>query len=519
MTGAYTESYTYNTIGNLLTKATGGTTRTYSYDDTQPHAVDSITNPSVSYTYDDNGNMNGGTARTWDEENRLASITKDGVTTDFVYDGDGNRVKKPVPYRDTGTEGGQTILYVNQYYEKVIAGTGVGTVTTYYYHGGRLVAKRAGINPTYTLSYIHQDHLSGTALATDTSGNQVGSTMKYKPFGETVSGSVPTDKLFTGQRLDGTGLYFYNARYYDPQIGRFISPDTETQLIGSHSATSLALNVSYSDSPSLYAWNSAQGDASLRRQAQFPSLDPQLLNRYTYARNNPLAYVDDSGHGLVFLGAILGAIIGAGAYTITHWGRLDWKGLLVWTQGGALIGSGLGWLAATFGPAIAASTSPWLLPVLQRGQQIEDMLGRNLTRNFPVIDKWVNGVATSIKSIDLTAKTYQNMDRLFQLIKGYVNELGAFKGIDWAGASIEANQITSRVLQLAIPPGATEEQIALLRQAIEWAKTQGVTITIDAYLVDSATGSALLYNLSSHVLSSKLKYDNYRREHYGKFTY
>ncbi|MFC1920429.1 RHS repeat-associated core domain-containing protein [Chloroflexota bacterium] len=46
--------------------------------------------------------------------------------------------------------------------------------------------------------------------------------------------SVPTDKKFTGQRLDSTGLYYYNARYYDPETGRpvlseaegFISPDT-----------------------------------------------------------------------------------------------------------------------------------------------------------------------------------------------------------------------------------------------------------------------------------------------------
>ena len=55
-------------------------------------------------------------------------------------------------------------------------------------------------------------------------GNQIGTT-KYYPYGSTRSGSVPTDKKFTGQRLDGTGLYFYNARYYDPAIGRFISAD------------------------------------------------------------------------------------------------------------------------------------------------------------------------------------------------------------------------------------------------------------------------------------------------------
>jgi RHS repeat-associated protein len=34
---------------------------------------------------------------------------------------------------------------------------------------------------------------------------------------------VPTDKKFTGQRLDGTGLYYYEARYYDPTIGMFAS--------------------------------------------------------------------------------------------------------------------------------------------------------------------------------------------------------------------------------------------------------------------------------------------------------
>jgi RHS repeat-associated protein len=46
------------------------------------------------------------------------------------------------------------------------------------------------------------------------------------PLGASRSGSVPTDIKFTGQRLDDSVLYYYNARYYDPQIGRFISADT-----------------------------------------------------------------------------------------------------------------------------------------------------------------------------------------------------------------------------------------------------------------------------------------------------
>ena len=69
-------------------------------------------------------------------------------------------------------------------------------------------------------------------------------------------GTVDTDKLFTGQRLDDTGLYFYNARYYDATIGRFISPDTIVP-------------------------NPA---------------NPQTLNRYSYCLNNPLKYIDPTGH-------------------------------------------------------------------------------------------------------------------------------------------------------------------------------------------------------------------------------
>lgn len=123
--------------------------------------------------------------------------------------------------------------------------------TLYYYLGGKLVALKQGS----TMSYVAQDHLGGTLLTTDASGNVVDQ-IKYAPYGSTRSGDITSiEKKFTGQRLDGTGLYYYGARYYAPALGRFISADT----IVPHPA------------------------------------NPQNLNRYSYALNNLLKYVDPIG--------------------------------------------------------------------------------------------------------------------------------------------------------------------------------------------------------------------------------
>ncbi len=161
VSGPYSESYSYNQIGNILTK--NGASYTYS---SKPHAVTQV--GSTSYAYDANGNMttHGSQAITWDAENRPIAVSNNGTAT-FVYDGDGNRVKK--------NEGGETILYINKYYEKNLT---TGNVTTYYYLSDRLVAKRTGT----MLNYIHQDHLSGTALVTSDNGTSLGST-KYYPYG------------------------------------------------------------------------------------------------------------------------------------------------------------------------------------------------------------------------------------------------------------------------------------------------------------------------------------------------
>jgi len=140
---------------------------------------------------------------------------------------------------------------VGGYYEKNVS---TGQETKYYTFGGRRVAVRMGS----TVYWVLVDQLQSTMVLLDGNGNKVGEKWYY-PFGEErhTSGSLFTDRRFTGQRWDGTiGLYDYRARYYDPALGRFVQADTVVPEPG----------------------------------------DPQALNRYAYALNNPLRYTDPTGH-------------------------------------------------------------------------------------------------------------------------------------------------------------------------------------------------------------------------------
>ncbi len=97
----------------------------------------------------------------------------------------------------------------------------VHEVTKYYEFNGQRIARRQdGV-----LTYLHTDHLGSTLLETNSSGTMVGE-HRYRAYGSRRGGDeLATDHRFTGQKLDGTGLYYYNARYYDPALGTFISPD------------------------------------------------------------------------------------------------------------------------------------------------------------------------------------------------------------------------------------------------------------------------------------------------------
>jgi RHS repeat-associated protein len=98
---------------------------------------------------------------------------------------------------------------------------GVDGTTTYYAAAGAMRVNGA-------LYYVLKDKLSSASVVLDSSGGIVGET-RYYPFGETrdTSGSMLTDRLFTGQReMAGLGLYHYGARFYNPTLGRFIQADT-----------------------------------------------------------------------------------------------------------------------------------------------------------------------------------------------------------------------------------------------------------------------------------------------------
>jgi YD repeat-containing protein len=105
-------TYEYNAIGNIL-KVNG---ITQNYSSSKIHAL--INDGTNSYSYDSCGNMVSGAGRiiSYDPENRPIKIIKDGIITQFVYDGDGKRVKKIV----TNGSSAITTIYIEDLFEKEI---------------------------------------------------------------------------------------------------------------------------------------------------------------------------------------------------------------------------------------------------------------------------------------------------------------------------------------------------------------------------------------------------------------
>src|SRR4030042_3103929 len=115
-----------------------------------------------------------------------------------------------------------------------------------------------------SLYFLHQDHLGSTSLVTN-QGGEVVSQQVYYPYGSTRNYQAPnpnyqttSEHQYTSQisAQPQTGLYYYNARYYNPQIAKFTQADT------------------------------VQGP-----------------NRYLYVGNNPIKHTDPTGHACEGVGS------------------------------------------------------------------------------------------------------------------------------------------------------------------------------------------------------------------------
>jgi filamentous hemagglutinin len=113
-----------------------------------------------------------------------------------------------------------------------------------------------------------------------------------------------------------------------------------------------------------------------------------------------------------------------------------------------------------------------------RGEIIEKRLGQNLPQNYPTIDRFENGIATSIKSMDLGAPTFENVAAITRTGQGYIDKVASFKPKPWAGVDIKPSQITGRGLDLAVPPGATAAQRQALLDLVQYGRTKGVSVKI-----------------------------------------
>lgn len=259
-----TASYAYDVLDNLTTVHVSGGTQsrnhTYVYDATTRRLsqVKNTVGGAVvaNLTYDVQGNLAGKGAQAYEFDlgNRLRSVP--GQETGYRYDGHGRRV-----YAQTVGSGRIESQYVGSGQLLYQVDHKQGKRLEYVYLGNRLVAvrERSISGATETLKYQHTDAL-GSPLAVTNAAKAVVESSEYEPYGRLVNKPLFDGPGFTGHVQDAaTGLTYMQQRYYDPELGLFLSVDPVT----------------------------AYGSPV----AQF--------HRYRYANNNPYKFVDPDGRAAV----------------------------------------------------------------------------------------------------------------------------------------------------------------------------------------------------------------------------
>jgi RHS repeat-associated protein len=246
--GGVNTTYTYDRVGNRLTRSRLGITASYSYD-----RADRITQAgqlTLSVNAAGNETARGVDSFGYDQANRLISATVAGVVSAYKYDGDGKRVSKTAGSTTTNyvyDVGGGLPVLLDDGTRKYIWGKGLA-YTIDKANGG--------------VAVYHSDGLGSVRAITDMSSTpNVTQTYQTDEFGLTVlsQGNSTQPFGYAGEQRDQEdGLLYLRARVYDPSIGRFFQRDSFARSI----------------------------------------VRPSSLDRYQYVVGNPVNYRDPSGHEL-----------------------------------------------------------------------------------------------------------------------------------------------------------------------------------------------------------------------------
>jgi len=499
-TASNNQTFSYDAAGNItFNSAVGSYTYPVPNGANHPHAP--LTAGSRSFTYDANGNTlsDGSRTFTYDGENRATGVA--GVA--YVYGPDGARLRK--------TTGTATTLYLGDDFEFS------GGVWTKYLTAE---AKRIGS----VTSWMHRDHLSSVRLITNAAGAQA-ERANYLPFGQQFP-ALSQSKGYIGEKFDPeTGLQYLHARYYDPVLGRFLTPDTfdptdpgvgtnryaycfddpvncsdpnghDNPTMGSYDTAPDATGDSGYNRPSADAVS--QNGCSSCDQGSTDVATGSSTNEVCCSTDSTNSSVDTNGTNDLFVSntnrsspSLEAMASGPG---IGHNGPPpdDAPSIRVPpVLSVPLLAAGI--YFGTMGPAGSAGEDANVLAmqvqsgqaslfsepsISVRGLAAERLLGGNLPVGFPTIDAYSNGIATSIKTLDLNATSYQSAGGLASKLMGYINSMSRFTQAAQSGVRIgyESTPVLARALQVVVPNAGSASQQAVMQAAIKYGINNGVSV-------------------------------------------